>query len=141
MSESFENYNKLCDILQKKHYESFISEGISEKAALSKAEKKAIEDARFVLPNACETKMVLTMNARSLMNFFRMRCCNRAQWEIRELAREMLRLCCEKAPVLFMNAGPSCCSGACHEGKMSCGKADEVKKYFYDLKQNCKNHA
>lgn len=141
MSESFENYNKLCDILQKKHYESFISEGISEKAALSKAEKKAIEDARFVLPNACETKMVLTMNARSLMNFFRMRCCNRAQWEIRELAREMLRLCCEKAPVLFMNAGPSCCSGACHEGKMSCGKADEVKKYFHDLKQNCKNHA
>ena len=86
------------------------------------------EDARFVLPNACETKMILTMNARELTHFFDLRCCNRAQWEIRALAWEMLRICRKQAPVLFENAGPSCVRGACAEGKMSCGKAAEVRR-------------
>jgi len=86
------------------------------------------EDARFVLPNACETKMILTMNARELMHFFTLRCCNRAQWEIRALAWEMLAICRKEAPVLFGNAGPSCVRGACAEGKMSCGRAAEVRQ-------------
>lgn len=86
------------------------------------------EDARFVLPNACETRMVVTMNARELIHFFELRCCNRAQWEIRALAWEMLRLASQAAPILFQNSGPGCISGACPEGKMSCGKAEQVRK-------------
>ena len=86
------------------------------------------EDARFVLPNACETRMVMTMNARELLHFFRLRCCNRAQWEIRALAWEMLRLCEKEAPVLFAKAGPACLDGPCPEGKMSCGKSAEVRR-------------
>lgn len=81
------------------------------------------EDARFVLPNACDTKIICTFNVRSLHNIFQHRCCNRAQWEIRALAWEMLRLCKEVAPVLFENAGPDCyTTGVCHEGAMTCGK-------------------
>ena len=87
--------------------------------------------ARFVLPNACETKMVVTMNVRSLHNFFRLRCCNRAQWEIRTVADEMLRLCREAAPALFANAGPACVTeGKCSEGKMTCGQQAEIRKKF-----------
>ena len=89
--------------------------------------EKANEDARFVLPNACETKMVVTMNARELIHFFALRCCNRAQWEIRHVAWEMLSLCLEVAPALFINAGPSCVSKGCSEGKMSCKKQAEVR--------------
>ena len=100
------------------------------------AEKKAIEDARFVLPNSCETQMVMTMNARSLKNFFRIRCCNRAQWEIRDIADQMLALVSAVAPELFKNAGPACVCGACSEGKMSCGKADEVRRHIGELKNN-----
>lgn len=88
----------------------------------------ANEDARFVLPNACETKLIMTMNARELLHFFSLRCCNRAQWEIRELAWEMLKLCRQEAPALFKNAGPDCASGPCSEGKMSCGRAEEVRQ-------------
>ena len=81
------------------------------------------EDARFVLPNACDTKVIATMNVRSLYNFFQHRCCNRAQWEIRALAWEMLRQCKSIAPILFENAGPDCLTtGKCNEGNMSCGK-------------------
>ena len=72
----------------------------------------------------------MTMNARSLMNFFHHRCCNRAQWEIRELAEQMWRLCVEVAPHLFKNAGPSCVAGACPEGKMSCGRAAEMRQRY-----------
>ena len=79
------------------------------------------EDARMVLPNATQTQMLVTMNARSLINFFRLRCCNRAQWEIRELADEMLALCKSVAPILFSKAGASCTYGTCSEGKMSFG--------------------
>jgi thymidylate synthase (FAD) len=87
------------------------------------------EDARFVLPGACETRLMLTMNARELMNFFSLRCCNRAQWEIRALAWRMLALVLEAAPALFAHAGPACVRGACSEGKMTCGKAADIRKY------------
>ncbi len=81
------------------------------------------EDARYVLPNACETKIVCTFNARSLLNFFSHRCCTRAQWEIRDLANRMLDEVRDVAPCLFAKAGPSCeVLGYCPEGKMSCGK-------------------
>ena len=86
-----------------------------------KASKKAIEDARFILPNACETKIIVTMDVRNLLNFFRERCCNRAQWEIRDVANQMLDICLEKAPLLFKKAGPTCAFGKCKEGEMSCG--------------------
>ena len=79
------------------------------------------EDARYILPNACETKMVVTMNIRELMHFFSNRCCNRAQWEIRELAWKMLELVRPTAPFIFRTAGPGCMRGACPEGKMCCG--------------------
>jgi thymidylate synthase (FAD) len=72
--------------------------------------------------------MMLTMNARSLRNFFRLRCCNRAQWEIRELAWQMLALCREKCPVLFAYAGPACVNGPCVEGKMTCGQMLQVRE-------------
>lgn len=90
--------------------------------------ESANEDARFVLPNAAETKMIVTMNARELMHFFRLRCCNRAQWEIREVAWSMLKLVTNVAPTMFETAGPSCVNGACSEGKMSCLKMKEVKE-------------
>lgn len=81
------------------------------------------EDARYLLPNACETKLVMTMNARSLQNFFAKRCCMRAQWEIRALAEAMLALVRPIAPQIFAKAGPSCVrEGVCHEGAMSCGR-------------------
>ena len=99
------------------------------------AEKKAIEDARFVLPNACVTKMICTMNTRSLMNFFRHRCCNRAQWEIRELAEQMLREVVKVAPHLFAKAGPACYKGACPEGKMTCGKCMEMREHYRRIHQ------
>lgn len=91
------------------------------KKAYSAIEKEAIEDARYVFPNACETKIVCTMNARSLLHFFNVRCCNRAQWEIRAMADEMLKECKKVAPTLFKKAGPDCTFGKCGEGSMSCG--------------------
>lgn len=130
MADDQETYEKLTEILMKKHMQTFLEQGYSEKQAANKAQKKAIEDARYVLPNACTTKIVMTANARSLHNFFQLRCCNRAQWEIRELAEEMYRLVYQVAPTLFRNAGPSCTCGACTEGNMSCGQADEVRKKY-----------
>ena len=79
------------------------------------------EDARFILPHGWETRLVMTMNARELHHFFRLRLCRRAQWEIRELARLMLIECRKVAPVLFKTAGPSCVSGRCEEAR-PCGK-------------------
>lgn len=92
------------------------------------------EDARYVLANATETKIVVTMNARSLLHFFALRCCNRAQWEIRGLAREMLQQVREVAPVLFKFAGPECLHGPCPEGSMTCGQAAELRKEFLERK-------
>lgn len=139
MQMALDAYNALADQLEAQYYPEFLAAGCSEKAARSKAEKKAIEDARYVLPNACETKMVMTMNVRSLRNFFRLRCCNRAQWEIRAVATEMLRLFCQVAPQLFETAGPACCCGACPEGKMSCGQAQQVRETFAALREEA-NH-
>ena len=85
------------------------------------------EDARFVLPNATETKILITMNARELHHFFSLRLCRRAQWEIREMAGRMLAIAHGKAPLLFDHAGPGCLRGRCPEGKMSCGDAAGVK--------------
>ncbi len=96
--------------------------------ALGNNGESSNEDARFVLPNACETKMIITMNARELLHFFELRCCNRAQWEIRDIAWQMLREVTKVAPNLFSGAGPGCISGACPEGKKSCGKVAEIKK-------------
>lgn len=130
MQQDQEIYNELTDILFSQHYEELISEGMEEKKAKITAEKRAIEDARYVLPNACETKIIVTMNARSLLNFFKHRCCDRAQWEIRYAAIEMLKLVKKAAPVIFANAGPACLRGPCPEGKMSCGKAKEKRIIF-----------
>ncbi len=128
-------YDELSAILKKKHTEELMALGMDEKAASRAAEKKAIEDARFVLPNACDTKMIMTINARSLINFFHHRCCNRAQWEIRELADKMLEQVYRVAPDIFKKAGPSCIAGPCPEGKMSCGRAAEVRQYYAELKE------
>ena len=86
------------------------------------------EDARFVLPGACETRLMMTMNVRELRHFFSLRMCNRAQWEIRQMATEMHRLCMEVAPALFYDAGAPCLSGQCPEGEKSCGKARQIRK-------------
>ncbi len=134
MAEDQRRYDRITEILKEKHIKSFIDEGKDEKTATRLAEKKAIEDARFVLPNSCETQMVMTMNARSLHNFFRIRCCRRAQWEIQEIANQMLALVSAVAPSLFKNAGPSCINGKCSEGKMSCGKLREVQEFYKKLK-------
>ena len=134
MEEDQRHYEELTAILKEKHLKEMLSKGLTEKAAASAAEKKAIEDARFVLPNACTTKIMMTMNARSLMNFFHHRCCNRAQWEIRDLAEQMFKLCYAVAPNLFANAGPACVAGACPEGKMSCGKMLEMREKYSALK-------
>lgn len=131
-----ECYDRLAAVLKEKHIKTFIAEGKDEKTATRLAEKKAIEDARFVLPNSCSTQMVMTMNARSLHNFFRHRCCNRAQWEIQDIANQMLKLVLEVAPNLFKNAGPPCVSGACPEGKMTCGKVKAVREFYEELKKN-----
>lgn len=136
MQKDKEYYEKITEVLKAKHKAAFLADGKDEKAADRAAEKKAIEDARFVLPNACDTKMVVTMNARSLHNFFRHRCCNRAQWEIQDVANQMLALVKEVAPNLFKNAGPSCLVGGCPEGKMTCGKIKEVREYYKNVKEN-----
>lgn len=133
MKKSHEDYLKIAEILSEKYVKEYIADGLDEKQAKQKAQKRAIEDARFVLPNACDTKMVATFNARSLQNFFKHRCCNRAQWEIRELATEMLKAVKEVAPNLFKKSGPPCVYGKCPEGKMSCGKMVEVKEKFINM--------
>lgn len=130
MREDQAHYERLTALLKEKHRKELLREGKTEKEADRAAEKRAIEDARFVLPNACETKMVCTFNARSLLNFFSHRCCNRAQWEIRDVACQMLALVREAAPHIFEKAGPPCLRGACPEGKMTCGKAAEVRRKF-----------
>ena len=87
------------------------------------------EDACYVLANAAETKILVTMNARTLLHFFNLRCCNRAQWEIREMAYKMLAEVKKVAPTLFHNAGASCVNtGRCPEGAMTCGKFQEMLK-------------
>lgn len=135
MRAQAQQYNQLTEVLKQKHAGRLIAQGVDEKTALRRAEKQALEDARFVLPNACTTKMIVTMNTRSLNNFFRHRCCSRAQWEIRALADEMLRQVCEVAPSLFAKSGPPCVSGPCPEGAMSCGRSAEMREKYAALKR------
>ena len=108
---AFEKYQEIMASIQA-NYDELIGMGIHQ------------EDARYVLANATETKIVVTMNARSLLNYFNLRCCTRAQWEIRQLAESMLEKVREVAPLLFAKAGPTCVSdGFCPEGALSCGRA------------------
>jgi thymidylate synthase (FAD) len=103
--EKFEKaFSEMFDL-----YKEMLSDGIE------------AEDARYILPQAVETKIVVTMNARELLHFFSLRCCDRAQWEIRELAMKMLDLVLDIAPVIYENSGPNCARTKCHEGKMTCG--------------------
>ena len=120
-----ERYDAIREVLISR----YVKHGMDKKDA----EKKANEDARMLLPNACCTSIIVTMNVRSLFNFFKHRCCNRAQWEIREMADEMYKLCYAVAPNIFKYAGPGCVTGRCTEGKMSCGKTAEMIKHFKDL--------
>jgi thymidylate synthase (FAD) len=87
------------------------------------------EDARYILPNASETKIIVSMNARELLHFFTVRCCNRAQWEIRELATQMLKMVKKVAPVVFEKAGPNCLRGPCQEGKFTCGNPPKASDF------------
>jgi len=99
-------------------YERLVELGLAE----GRGKESVFEDARFVLPNAAETKIVVTMNARELRHFFSLRCCRRAQWEINRLAWVMRHLVLEVAPTLFVGPGPGCMSAGCPEGKMTCGQ-------------------
>ena len=135
MEEDARRYLDLAHKLEEGHTARLMAEGMPEKQARAKAGKQANEDARFVLPNACETKMVVTMNARSLQNFFHLRCCSRAQWEIRELAEKMFGLVYPVAPHIFAKSGPACVSGPCPEGKMCCGKTAEVRAKYASIKE------
>ena len=134
MEHDRETYKKLNEILTKAHTERLVEAGKDTEDSVKAAAKKAQEDARYVLSNACDTRIIVTMNVRSLYNFFKLRCCERAQWEIRALAEEMLRLVKKVSPALFKNAGPSCVKGKCTEGDMSCGKAVLKREYFKNLK-------
>ncbi|NPB04184.1 MAG: FAD-dependent thymidylate synthase [Thermotogae bacterium] len=106
-----------------KFYEGLVEKGVPK------------EDARFVLPNACTTRIVFTMNGEELVHFLRLRTCSRAQWEIREVAVEMLKILREKFPGLFDGVGPNCYYlGYCTEGKKTCGRPEEVRELFRNLK-------
>lgn len=123
MIDNEETYRKIIDALVNEY-----TKDVTDKSQIRALTKKALEDARFVLPNACETKMVVTMNARSLLNFFSLRCCNRAQWEIRDVANQMLDLVLDVAPTVFKNAGAPCTFGKCPEGNMSCGQKQKPRE-------------
>ena len=130
MKAAHKAYEDLTEQLKAVYVKELEESGMDEKKAASAAEKRAIEDARYVLPNACETKIVVTMNARSLMHFFTMRLCERAQWEIRDMALAMLREVLAVAPEVFKQAGPACVTGPCPEGAMTCGKINEVRAFY-----------
>ena len=102
--------------------------------------EEANQDARFILPQAAETKIVVSMNARQLLHFFSQRCCMRAQWEIRGLANKMLEICKAKLPTVFSSAGSKCVSlGYCPEGKkFSCGKYPLKEEIFDSVKHEMK---
>lgn len=106
-----------------------IDDIVAAKKAVRKLYEKSIalgvpdEDARYYTFQAGKTSLIVTMNARELRHFFSLRCCNRAQWEIRHLANEMLRLCKDVAPALFENAGPGCVRGRCPEA-LPCGRRE-----------------
>jgi thymidylate synthase (FAD) len=138
MASAGQAYEELSNLLRERHRSALENEGVPSAEAARRADKMAIEDARYVLPNACDTRLMLTMNARSLLNFFSHRLCMRAQWEIRELAAQMLTLVRREAPALFCLAGPPCVRGACPEGKMSCGRMAEMRA-LYGQKEDSAN--
>lgn len=115
--EAIKAYNQYMEQTVK-FYSELITKGIPK------------EDARFVLPNAAETKIFVSMNGRELLHFFQKRLCQRAQWEIRAVAEQMLDSVNKIAPYMFMTAGPGCVHGTCPEGKLSCGKAKEMRKKY-----------
>ena len=117
MDEDAKRYLDLAKKLEDGHAARLMAEGMPEKQARAKASKQANEDARF------------------LQNFFHLRCCSRAQWEIRQLAEEMFRLVYPVAPHIFAKAGPACVSGPCPEGKMCCGRTAEVRAKYEAIKQ------
>lgn len=119
MAEAQENYTKLLQRLEELGFKG----------------ESGQQDARYLLPNAAETKIVLTMNARELLHFFRVRCCSRAQWEIREMADRMLDQVKKVAPTIFAKGGPGCLHAPCPEGKMTCGKLEEVRKKYGIVKK------
>ncbi len=121
----------------RQEFEQFMAEAQAKYTAiLKRLEARGLtgeagnQDARYILPNAAETKIVVSMNARELLHFFRVRCCNRAQWEIRAMAERMLDLVKNIAPTIFGKSGPGCLYAACPEGKMTCGKIEEVRKKY-----------
>jgi len=120
------------DEARKKNFEATVRKIYREYAKLLEQGIPA-EDARYLLPNAAHTKIIVTMNARELIHFFNLRCCERAQWEIRDMATEMLKLAKSAAPFIFKDSGPSCVSGKCSEGEMTCGKPKEVRERFKSL--------
>lgn len=147
MEEIQESYNEiakelLADLVREKlgkeNMAELNNEEIIEKCKLEDSKlykelsKKAIENARYVLPNACETKIQVTMNVRALFNFFKERLCDRAQEEIRDMAFEMWKECMKISPTIFKYAVPACVHGKCKEGKMTCGKVPYYKKKYND---------
>ncbi|MFH1470941.1 MAG: FAD-dependent thymidylate synthase [Candidatus Micrarchaeota archaeon] len=117
----------------KKIYENLLADSIRAYNELV-GQGVPYEDARYVLPNAAPTNIIITMNGRELLHFFALRCCERAQWEIRELATEMVRLAKGVAPTMFSKAGPSCSQrNYCPEGKLTCGRMKEIVEKFSEL--------
>lgn len=139
--DAIKNNSKACEIYLKsmeddeKVYKAITqtlideyTKNITDKKEILALTKKALEDSRFALPNACETKIIVTMNARTLLNFFKERCCSRAQWEIRDVANQMLDIVLDIAPNVFKKAGAPCTFGNCKEGAMSCGKKQKPRE-------------
>jgi len=114
MADAQRNYSQVLQRLEQMGYEG----------------ESGQQDARYLLPNAAETKIIVTMNARELLHFFRLRCCNRAQWEIHDMADRMLALVKKIAPTIFSLAGPGCLATACPEASMACGKISDVRKKY-----------
>lgn len=137
--DTLENYVKPPSIAKNAEAEKTFDEALE---TISETYQKLLnygipkEDARFILPNAAKTNIIVTMNARELRHFFNLRCCARSQWEIREVAIEMLKQAKKAAPALFQNSGPSCVElGYCPEGKMKPPECniEEIKKRFREL--------
>ena len=139
MIEDQKAYDEIVNVLIEDNIKIYLNQGYDEKKAKSMAEKKSIEDARYVFPNACETKIVVTMNARTMLNFFEHRLCERAQWEIKEMAYLMLEQVKKVSPHIFKNSGPSCVSKSkCKEGDMSCRHPEIPKERITCINEKIK---
>ncbi len=130
VEEEYNNYVELIETLTKTYLSELPDDKELSPALAKIINSQCIEDARYLLPNACATQLICQMNARALMNFFNLRCCNRAQEEIRELADQMLDIAQDVAPNVFFDAGAPCVSGPCPEGTMTCGTPHQKIKIF-----------